>query len=89
MKLKRGMIEIEYKKEVKVVRNLTACPGKLWITHPWRCSKTGWTGFEQSDRNKDTLPCDSWCGLDDLLKVPSIPKHSMIESSEFAGNLYS
>jgi len=27
----------------RVVRHLTGHPEQLWMSHPWKCSRSGWT----------------------------------------------
>lgn len=66
MKLKSRKIEIEHKEEMKVVTNLTGCPGNLWIAHPWSCSRTGWMGLWAIWLKKRYLCLYRVCGLDGL-----------------------
>lgn len=45
-KLKDGRFGLDTQKKflmMSVVGHTgTGCPGKLWMPHPWKCSKLGW-----------------------------------------------
>ena len=60
----------------------TGCPERLWMPHPWRCSRPGWMGpwaAWSSIRYEGWWPClwqGGWSLM--ILQVPSNPSHSMI-----------
>lgn len=54
----------------------TGYPGKLWMPHDFKCSKSGW--MEQPDLVEGTSGHGSGIRLDDLWKVPSNANHPMI-----------
>jgi len=60
----------------------TGCPEKLWIFHPWKCSRPGWMGPWEawsSIKSEGWWPCmwqGGWTFM--ILEVPSNPSHSMI-----------
>jgi len=33
-----------WRRRVSVLGNSFICPEKLWVPHPWRCSRPGWMG---------------------------------------------
>ena len=46
-KLKDGRFKLNVRKNFftqRVVRHWHSCPEKLWVPHPWRCSRPGWMG---------------------------------------------
>ena len=62
----------------------TGCPDRLWMHHPWRCSRPGWMGpwaAWSSIKGVCWWPC-LWQGVGDswfmILEVPSYPGHSVI-----------
>lgn len=52
---------------VRVVKNWSKCPEKLWDLQPWSFSKLDWTGPEQAVVTGHALP-----GRFDL-KLPEVP----------------
>ena len=72
----------------------TGCPDRLWMHHPWRCSRPGWMGpwaAWSSIKCGGWQPClwqGSWSLM--ILRVPSNPSHSVILWiwSDFQGQLY-
>ena len=47
-KLKEGRFRFDIRKKfftVRVVRHWTGCSEKLWMPHPWQCSRPGWMGL--------------------------------------------
>ena len=63
----------------------TGCPERLWMLHPWRCSRPGWMGpwaAWSSIKCGGWWPClwqRGWSFM--ILEVPSNPSHSMILST--------
>ena len=60
----------------------TGCPEKLWMPHPWRCSRPGWMGPWAA---WSSIKCEGWWPWLQqrdrrlmILEVPSNPSHSVI-----------
>ena len=54
------------------------CPEKLWMSHPWKCSRPGWMG-PWAAWSSGRCPCPwqgNWNKM--LFKVSSSPNHSKI-----------
>lgn len=46
-KLKEGEFRLDTRKifvTLRVVRHRQRSPEKLWLPHPWKCSRPDWTG---------------------------------------------
>jgi len=45
-KIKEGRFRLDVKRDFTqgVVRHWHSCPEKLWVPHPWSCSRPGWMG---------------------------------------------
>jgi len=46
-KLKEGRFRLDVRGKffpMRVVRCWNSCPERLWMPHPWRCSRPGWMG---------------------------------------------
>jgi len=60
----------------------TGCPQRLWMLHPWRCSRPGWMGpwaAWSSIRYGGLRPfLWEWGWNLMILEAPSNPSHSMI-----------
>ncbi|KAK4824247.1 LOW QUALITY PROTEIN: hypothetical protein QYF61_012513 [Mycteria americana] len=57
-KLKVSRLRLDIRKKlftVMLVRHWNRLPEKLWMPPPWKCSRSGWMGFEQPDLVKDVL----------------------------------
>lgn len=57
--------------------HVSCCPGRLWVPHPWRCSRPSWMGPGQPEL-EDGVPAHSrgWNRVD--FRVPSNLSHSVI-----------
>ena len=54
-KLKEGRFKLDVRGKffpMRVVRCWNSCPERLWMLHPWRCSRPGWMG-----------PWAAWAGI--------------------------
>ena len=71
----------------RAVKCWHSCPDRLWMLHPWRCSRPGWMGpwaAWSSIKCGDWWPClwqGDWNFM--ILGIPSNPSHSMILWSIF------
>ena len=84
-KLKEGRFRLDIRGKfftMRVVRCWNSCPERLWMPHPWRCSRPGWMGpwaAWSSIRCESWQPCTQqrvWSLM--ILEVPSNPSHSKI-----------
>ena len=85
LKLKEGRFSLDIRGKffsMRVVRCWNSCPEKLWLPHPWRCSRPGWMGpwaAWSSIKQEGWWPClwqGGWSFM--ILEVPSNPGHSVI-----------
>jgi len=45
LKVKEGRLRLDVRRKFfiqRVVRHWHSCPEKLWVPHPWRCSRPNW-----------------------------------------------
>ena len=84
-KLREGRLRLDIKRKfftIRVVRCWNSCPERLWMPHPWRCSRPGWMGpwaAWSSIKCGGWWPClwqGGWSFM--ILEVPSSPGHSVI-----------
>jgi len=80
-KLKEGRFRLDIRKKLftlRMLRHRRGCPEKLWLPHPWKCSRPGWMGLGAT-WSSGRCPClwqGGWSRM--IFKVPSNPNHSMI-----------
>lgn len=51
-------------------------PKKLWLPHPWKCSRPGRTGLSLSNLAKGKVSLPTAGAWKEILKLPSNPSHS-------------
>ena len=51
-KLKEGRFRLDVRGKFFPMRVVRCCPERLWMPHPWRCSRPGWMG-----------PWAAWSGI--------------------------
>ena len=80
-KLKAGRFRLDIRKKffmMWVRRHWNRLPHQLWMSHFWKCSKSGWLGLWATwSRERCPFPWQrGWTSR--TLKAPSISNHSMI-----------
>ena len=83
-KLKEGRFRLDVTGKLftqRLVRCWHSCPERLWMPHPWRCSRPSWMGpwaTLSSTKSGGFWPClwqEDWNLV--ILEVPSNPSHSV------------